>query len=66
MMEYDFIHGDCHYGNFALKEKEYILIDWGCAREKEEKKFVCLSVVSHTTLTLTTTNTFFTTNQTLF
>ena len=38
MMEYDFIHGDCHYGNFALKEKEYILIDWGCAREKEEKK----------------------------
>ena len=38
MMEYDFIHGDCHYGNFAIKDEKFILIDWGCGREKEEKK----------------------------
>ena len=38
MMKYDFIHGDCHYGNFAVKDRNFILIDWGCGREKEEKK----------------------------
>ena len=38
MMKYDFIHGDCHYGNFALKEGRFIAIDWGAAREREERK----------------------------